>query len=151
MDIVFGGETSRVVGGTEDAGEDEGDEDDGHQWHSTTDTLEHRDDSDGNHVKMSKWIDFVVLNVAVVVQLESDGVDETSGEGGIGGAAWYDEDDDQLRIDLSGQRRKQTTSSRVRKLRRSEDESTVKGSEYAKRLRQLFVSLLPLPCYELCQ
>lgn len=48
--------------------------------------------------------------------------------GGAGGAAWEDEDDRAVSVDIAA-------TSRLRKLRQSEDEFEVSGKEYAQRLR----------------
>jgi uncharacterized protein YpbB len=44
-------------------------------------------------------------------------------------AAWVDEDDQQNQISLMDR-------NRLRKLRRTEDETEIKGDEYQERLRQ---------------
>lgn len=46
-------------------------------------------------------------------------------------AAWHDADDDNLRVDIA-------TSSRLRKLRKSEKEQVISGTEYTQRLRDQF-------------
>ena len=52
--------------------------------------------------------------------------------------AWEDSDDDRLGISLAG-------ASRLRKLRISEAEDVVSGTEYSRRLRQQYLRLNPLP------
>lgn len=54
------------------------------------------------------------------------------------GAVWYDSDDETLTISL-------TTTNRLRKLRRTEDEDTVSGKVYTRRLRQQFERIYPVP------
>ena len=53
-------------------------------------------------------------------------------------AAWYDSDDDKLTVSLSA-------TSRLRKLRKTEDEDLISGRLYTHRLRQQFVRIYPLP------
>ncbi|KAH6619174.1 WD40-repeat-containing domain protein [Chaetomium sp. MPI-SDFR-AT-0129] len=52
--------------------------------------------------------------------------------------AWEDSDDERLTVSLAG-------ASRLRKLRNTETEDVVSGTEYAKRLRQQYLRLYPLP------
>ncbi|KAF6844401.1 U3 small nucleolar RNA-associated protein [Colletotrichum musicola] len=52
--------------------------------------------------------------------------------------AWVDSDDERLTVSLAN-------TTRLRKLRISEGEDVVSGSEYSRRLRQQFVRLNPLP------
>lgn len=54
------------------------------------------------------------------------------------GAAWYDSDDETLTISLA-------TTNRLRKLRETEDEDTVSGKVYTRRLRQQFERIYPVP------
>ena len=54
--------------------------------------------------------------------------------------AWEDSDDDRLGISLAG-------ASRLRKLRISEAEDVVSGTEYSRRLRQQYLRLNPLPAW----
>jgi U3 small nucleolar RNA-associated protein 18 len=62
---------------------------------------------------------------------EEEQQDETTSEIGKLGvkAAWVDEDDQQNQISLMDR-------NRLRKLRRTEDETEIKGDEYQERLRQ---------------
>lgn len=53
-------------------------------------------------------------------------------------AAWEDSDDERLTVSLAG-------ASRLRKLRSTEAEDVVSGTEYARRLRQQYLRLYPLP------
>jgi len=55
-----------------------------------------------------------------------------------GGVAWYDSDDETVTISL-------TSTSRLRKLRKTEGEDIVKGKIYTRRLRQQFERIYPLP------
>lgn len=57
-----------------------------------------------------------------------------------GEPAWEDSDDDRLAISLAG-------ATRLRKLRISEAEDIVSGTEYSNRLRQQFLRLNPLPAW----
>ncbi|GAB1310465.1 U3 snoRNP protein [Madurella fahalii] len=52
--------------------------------------------------------------------------------------AWEDSDDERLTVSLAG-------ATRLRKLRNSEAEDVVTGTEYARRLRQQYLRLYPLP------
>jgi len=54
------------------------------------------------------------------------------------GAAWYDSDDEKLSVSL-------TSSNRLRKLRRTEDEEFVNGKVYTRRLRQQFERIYSVP------
>ena len=54
--------------------------------------------------------------------------------------AWEDSDDDRLAISLAD-------ASRLRKLRISEAEDVVSGTEYSRRLRQQYLRLNPLPSW----
>lgn len=58
--------------------------------------------------------------------------------GGEDKPAWEDSDDERLAISLAG-------ATRLRKLRTSEAEDVVNGTEYSRRLRQQFVRLNPTP------
>lgn len=53
-------------------------------------------------------------------------------------AAWVDSDDERITISLA-------SNSRLRKLRHSEADDMVNGKEYARRLRQQFERLYPVP------
>ncbi|KAL2199292.1 WD40-repeat-containing domain protein [Corynascus similis CBS 632.67] len=52
--------------------------------------------------------------------------------------AWEDSDDERLTVSLAG-------ATRLRKLRTTEAEDVVNGTEYARRLRQQYLRLYPLP------
>ncbi|KAL2139995.1 hypothetical protein VTI28DRAFT_4425 [Corynascus sepedonium] len=52
--------------------------------------------------------------------------------------AWEDSDDERLTVSLAG-------ATRLRKLRTTEAEDVVSGTEYARRLRQQYLRLYPLP------
>lgn len=52
--------------------------------------------------------------------------------------AWHDDDDEQLTVSLA-------TATQLRKLRLSEDDDVITGTEYTRRLRQQFLRLNPLP------
>ncbi|KAK3300428.1 WD40-repeat-containing domain protein [Chaetomium fimeti] len=52
--------------------------------------------------------------------------------------AWEDSDDERLTVSLAG-------ATRLRKLRHTEAEDVVSGTEYARRLRQQYLRLYPLP------
>ncbi len=52
--------------------------------------------------------------------------------------AWEDSDDERLTVSL-------ISAARHKKLRIAKDEDVVSGTEYAKRLRQQFLRLYPLP------
>lgn len=52
--------------------------------------------------------------------------------------AWEDSDDERLTVSLA-------TATRLRKLRNTEAEDLVSGTEYARRLRQQYLRLYPLP------
>ncbi|KAK4128745.1 WD40 repeat-like protein [Parathielavia appendiculata] len=52
--------------------------------------------------------------------------------------AWEDSDDERLTVSLAG-------ATRLRKLRQTEAEDVVSGTEYARRLRQQYLRLYPLP------
>ena len=52
--------------------------------------------------------------------------------------AWEDSDDERLTVSLA-------TATRLRKLRNSEAEDMVSGTEYARRLRQQYLRLYPVP------
>lgn len=54
--------------------------------------------------------------------------------------AWEDSDDDRLAVSLAG-------ATRLRKLRISEAEDVVSGTEYSRRLRQQFLRLNPAPAW----
>ncbi|TPX14206.1 uncharacterized protein E0L32_000600 [Thyridium curvatum] len=54
--------------------------------------------------------------------------------------AWEDSDDERLSVSLAG-------VSRLRKLRLTEGEDIVSGTEYTRRLRQQFLRLSPLPAW----
>jgi WD40 repeat protein len=54
--------------------------------------------------------------------------------------AWEDSDDDRLAISLAG-------ANRLRKLRKTEAEDLVSGTEYSQRLRQQYLRLNPLPAW----
>ncbi|CVK95199.1 related to UTP18 Possible U3 snoRNP protein involved in maturation of pre-18S rRNA [Fusarium proliferatum] len=53
---------------------------------------------------------------------------------------WEDSDDDRLAISLAG-------ATRLRKLRKTEAEDLVSGTEYSRRLRQQYLRLNPLPTW----
>jgi WD40 repeat protein len=53
---------------------------------------------------------------------------------------WEDSDDDRLAISLAG-------ATRLRKLRQTEAEDLVSGTEYSRRLRQQYLRLNPLPAW----
>ncbi|KAF5010101.1 hypothetical protein FDECE_3717 [Fusarium decemcellulare] len=53
---------------------------------------------------------------------------------------WEDSDDDRLAISLAG-------ATRLRKLRKTEAEDLVNGTEYSRRLRQQYLRLNPLPAW----
>ncbi|KAL2023186.1 hypothetical protein VTK56DRAFT_3309 [Thermocarpiscus australiensis] len=59
-------------------------------------------------------------------------------EKGEDAPAWEDSDDERLTVSLAG-------ATRLRKLRISEAEDLVSGTEYARRLRQQYLRLYPLP------
>lgn len=66
--------------------------------------------------------------------VEGDGTEAARAEHGgraAGRAAWVDEDDESVAVDL-------TKASRTKKLRRSEKEAVVSGSVYEQRLREQF-------------
>lgn len=52
--------------------------------------------------------------------------------------AWHDSDDERLTVSLA-------TATQLRKLRLSEDDDVITGTEYTRRLRQQFKRLNPLP------
>lgn len=54
--------------------------------------------------------------------------------------AWEDSDDERLTVSLAN-------ASRLRKLRTTEAEDVVTGTEYARRLRQQYLRLYPLPAW----
>lgn len=54
--------------------------------------------------------------------------------------AWEDSDDDRLTVSLAGVKQ-------LRKLRKSEADDIVSGTEYARRLRQQYLRLNPLPAW----
>ncbi|KAM0403011.1 hypothetical protein ACHAO7_004127 [Fusarium culmorum] len=54
--------------------------------------------------------------------------------------AWEDSDDDRLAVSLAG-------ATRLRKLRKTEAEDLVSGTEYSQRLRQQYLRLNPLPAW----
>ncbi|GKT99700.1 hypothetical protein FLAG1_01791 [Fusarium langsethiae] len=54
--------------------------------------------------------------------------------------AWEDSDDDRLAVSLAG-------ANRLRKLRKTEAEDLVSGTEYSQRLRQQYLRLNPLPAW----
>lgn len=54
--------------------------------------------------------------------------------------AWEDSDDERLTVSLA-------TASRLRKLRLTDGEDLVSGAEYARRLRQQYLRLNPLPAW----
>lgn len=54
--------------------------------------------------------------------------------------AWEDSDDERLTVSLA-------TATRLRKLRTTEAEDVVNGTEYARRLRQQYLRLYPLPAW----
>ena len=64
--------------------------------------------------------------------------EDESAEPGIkrkkGTAAWHDEDDEDVRIDLIGR-------DRLRKLRKSEDEDAVSGVEFIERVREQAIKM----------
>ncbi|KXX77897.1 hypothetical protein MMYC01_205036 [Madurella mycetomatis] len=62
----------------------------------------------------------------------------TKEESGEDAPAWEDSDDERLTVSLAG-------ATRLRKLRNSEAEDVVTGTEYARRLRQQYLRLYPLP------
>lgn len=62
----------------------------------------------------------------------------TKEERGEDAPAWEDSDDERLTVSLAG-------ATRLRKLRNSEAEDVVTGTEYARRLRQQYLRLYPLP------
>jgi U3 small nucleolar RNA-associated protein 18 len=64
--------------------------------------------------------------------------EEEEGDPLRSGAAWYDSDDETVTVSLTG-------TSRLRKLRRTEDEETVNGKVYTHRLRQQFERIYPVP------
>ncbi|KAK3337227.1 WD40 repeat-like protein [Cercophora scortea] len=61
-------------------------------------------------------------------------------EEGADAPAWEDSDDERLTVSLAG-------ATRLRKLRASETEDMVSGTEYARRLRQQYLRLYPLPAW----
>lgn len=65
---------------------------------------------------------------------------EKDGDGAVSqdAPAWEDSDDERLTVSLAG-------ATRLRKLRATEAEDLVSGSEYSKRLRQQYLRLYPLP------
>ncbi|KND94801.1 putative U3 small nucleolar RNA-associated protein 18 [Tolypocladium ophioglossoides CBS 100239] len=63
---------------------------------------------------------------------------KTTGQGNA--PAWEDSDDDRLAVSLAG-------ATRLRKLRISEAEDVVSGTEYSRRLRQQFLRLNPAPAW----
>ena len=74
--------------------------------------------------------------------MERDEPDEEGEEGEEdhlrAGGAWYDSDDETVTVSL-------TSTSRLRKLRKTEDEDTVNGKIYTRRLRQQFERIYPVP------
>ncbi|KAF4124003.1 pseudouridylate synthase / pseudouridine kinase [Geosmithia morbida] len=64
----------------------------------------------------------------------------TAGAGGEDQPAWEDSDDERLAISLAG-------ATRLRKLRVTEAEDVVSGTEYSRRLRQQYVRLNPSPAW----
>lgn len=54
--------------------------------------------------------------------------------------AWYDSDDERLTVSLSGVKQ-------LRKLRETEQDDLVNGTEYTRRLRQQYLRLNPLPSW----
>jgi U3 small nucleolar RNA-associated protein 18 len=71
---------------------------------------------------------------------EGSGEEDEDGEGDHlrGGAAWYDSDDETVSVSLTG-------TSRLRKLRKTEEEESVNGKIYTHRLRQQFERIYPVP------
>ncbi|KAK4105538.1 WD40 repeat-like protein [Parathielavia hyrcaniae] len=72
----------------------------------------------------------VELEPAATVQAGQDQAEEAP--------AWEDSDDERLTVSLAG-------ATRLRKLRQTEAEDVVSGTEYARRLRQQYLRLYPLP------
>jgi U3 small nucleolar RNA-associated protein 18 len=61
-----------------------------------------------------------------------------AGQAGAEDVAWVDSDDERLTVSLAGVAQR-------RKLRTVEDEDVVSGTEYARRLRQQYLRLYPVP------
>jgi WD40 repeat protein len=73
-----------------------------------------------------------------VPQIPATGAAKKAGEGDP--AAWEDSDDDRLGISLANH-------TRLRKLRLTEAEDVVSGTEYSRRLRQRYLLLHPAPAW----
>lgn len=74
---------------------------------------------------------------------DSDGEARTGADGAAGkrrttDAAWSDSDDDAMVVDIAGK-------SRLRKLRKTEEETNIVGGEFASRLRKRFVETFGAP------
>lgn len=65
-------------------------------------------------------------------------VDGDDQAGGKGGPAWVDSDDERIMVSLA-------SHARLRKLRITESEDLINGTEYTKRLRRQFERLYPVP------
>lgn len=63
---------------------------------------------------------------------------DRSNDGEVAIQAWIDSDDERVVVSLA-------SNARLRKLRLSESEDLVNGGEYARRLRQQFERLYPVP------
>jgi hypothetical protein len=58
-----------------------------------------------------------------------------------GGAAWIDEETEKISVNIA------SSSSRLRKLRATEDEKNISGQEYESRLRKQFEKINPIPSW----
>lgn len=67
---------------------------------------------------------------------DGSGAAAVAGAGAAAGAAWEDDDDAKVQVNIA-------EVSRARKLRTSEEETTITGAEYSDRLRKRFASANP--------
>ncbi|KAL2389601.1 hypothetical protein RJ035_002078 [Blastomyces gilchristii] len=109
-------------GGEEEGGEEEGGEEEG--------GLEHVDDADLFFLDSGTAgadLEFPIVQGAPDDQRENEPP-----------AAWEDSDDERITVSLAG-------NNRLRKLRLTEEDDVVTGSEYIRRLRKQFERLHPAP------
>jgi U3 small nucleolar RNA-associated protein 18 len=83
-------------------------------------------------------VDSVGSTALVPAQSDTFMSDEDDPHGISNAPAWHDSDDERLLVSLA-------SNSRLRTLRRTEEEDVINGREYARRLRQQFLKLHPTP------
>jgi hypothetical protein len=80
-----------------------------------------------------------VIDTVGTTQTPSSPIEETI-KGGDG-AAWIDEETEKISVNIA------SSSSRLRKLREDESETSISGQEYESRLRKQFEKINPIPSW----